>query len=60
AGFPILTYDKIEELDLEEGDQVMVNFQTGKIVNQTKEKDTMIHPFSQVQMDIYLRGGLFK
>lgn len=60
AGFPILTYDKIEKLDLEEGDQVMVNFQTGKISNQTKEKDTMIHPFSQVQMDIYLRGGLFK
>ncbi|MFO7616263.1 MAG: aconitase/3-isopropylmalate dehydratase large subunit family protein [Bacteroidales bacterium] len=59
AAFPILTYESIEELDLAEGDLLRINFATGLLVNSTKDKQIRINPFSQVQMEIYHRGGLF-
>ncbi len=59
AAMPILTYDSLEELALENGDTLCVNFETGEVTNVTKNKTAKIHPFSEVQMEIYKNGGLF-
>lgn len=59
AAFPIMTYDSLEGLDLEHFDQIKVNFETGEITNVTKEKTIQGNAFSDVQMDIYQRGGIF-
>ncbi len=60
AAMPILTYNigLIDELDIQDGDIVTVNLETGAIQNQRSGKSGKVHPFSQVQMDIYERGGL--
>ncbi|MCB2196337.1 MAG: 3-isopropylmalate dehydratase large subunit [Bacteroidetes bacterium] len=59
AAFPIMTYDTLKGLDLEHFDQIKVNFETGEITNVTKGKTVQGNPFSDVQMDIYQRGGIF-
>lgn len=59
AAFPILSSDKIDELDLKTGDQVSVEVGTGKIINLSKRKSIQASPFSEVQMEIYQNGGLF-
>ncbi|MGC9365117.1 MAG: aconitase/3-isopropylmalate dehydratase large subunit family protein [Fidelibacterota bacterium] len=60
AALPVLTYDKalIGELDLQNGDTVTVHLQHGTIQNRRNRKTARIQPFSEVQMDIYQRGGL--
>ncbi|MCK4595804.1 homoaconitate hydratase, partial [candidate division WOR-3 bacterium] len=45
---------------VKDGDILRVNFQTGKIKNVTKNEILKAQPFSEVQMDIYQRGGLLK
>lgn len=59
AAFPIMTYDTLEGLDLEHFDKIKVNFETGEITNVSKGKTVQANPFSDVQMDIYQRGGIF-
>ena len=59
APFPILTYNTFDEIDLEDGDILKVNFETGVVVNKTKNKSTKINPFSDVQLEIYRNNGLF-
>jgi 3-isopropylmalate dehydratase small subunit len=59
AAFPILSSDRIRELELENGDELYVNFSTGEVRNQTKKKDLKVAPFSEVQMEIYHNNGLF-
>jgi len=59
AAMPILTYDNLKDIDLVNGDVIRVDFETGKIVNITKGTSGKIHPFSEVQMEIYKNGGLF-
>jgi 3-isopropylmalate dehydratase small subunit len=59
AAFPILTYESIEDLELAEGDRIRVNFETGKITSMKTNKSIQAEPFSEVQLDIYKRGGLF-
>ena len=60
AAMPILIYDKvlIDELDIQDGDKINVNLETGVIRNRRSGKSGNTHPFSPVQMDIYKRGGL--
>lgn len=60
AALPILTYDKtlIAELDLQNGDTITVNLESGAIQNRRNGKAGRVEPFSNVQMDIYKRGGL--
>jgi 3-isopropylmalate dehydratase small subunit len=59
AGFPILTADPKRE-EIGDGDILEVDVASGKIHDQTN--GNIIHgtPFSQVQMAIYLRGGLLE
>ncbi|MBI9071501.1 MAG: 3-isopropylmalate dehydratase large subunit [Melioribacteraceae bacterium] len=59
AAFPILTYDSLDELNLEDGHKIKVNFETGEITNLDNAKTSTINKFSDVQLDIYQNGGLF-
>lgn len=59
APFPILTYDSFESIDLENGDILKVNFETGDVTNQSKNKSAKINPFSEVALEIYKNDGLF-
>ncbi|MBS2099487.1 aconitase/3-isopropylmalate dehydratase large subunit family protein [Carboxylicivirga linearis] len=58
AGFPILTYNDLSELDLENRDTIRIDLQKGRITNLRNNKNLMIHPFSEVQMKIYQKGDL--
>jgi len=60
AGFPILTYKDISELDLKQRDRIKVNFETGEISNLGNNKTITITPFFDVQTEIYKRNGLLK
>ncbi|PLX16412.1 MAG: 3-isopropylmalate dehydratase [Salinivirgaceae bacterium] len=59
AAMPILTYSDIANLKLETGDQIKLNFETGEMENITKGLKGNINPFSEVQTEIFKRGGLF-
>ena len=59
AAFPIMSYDSLEGLDLNHFDKIRVNFETGKITNLSNNKTVQGNPFSEVQLDIYQRGGIF-
>lgn len=60
AAFPILTYKPalLDEIDLVSGDKLKVDFVSGKVTNVSKGKSGNIEPFSEVQVDIFKRGGL--
>jgi len=59
AAFPIMQYDSLEKLELQDGDTIRVNFQTGKITNLKNGNTVTAEKFSEVQMEIYQNGGLF-
>ena len=59
AAFPILTSDEINALALENGDELCINFESGKMKNLTRGKQASANPFSEVQMEIYQNEGLF-
>ncbi len=61
SALPILTYEPkvLEELDLQDGDRIRLNFITGDIVNLRNGKQSKVNPFSQIQLEIYKNGGLF-
>lgn len=60
SGFPILSLPGLSGMEKEfrNGDELEVDFETGKIVL-NGEKDFQAKPFSKVQMDIYQAGDLF-
>ncbi|MCF8366714.1 MAG: hypothetical protein K9H16_13080, partial [Bacteroidales bacterium] len=60
AAFPILTYhpDLFDEISLLTGDKLKVDFLSGKVTNISKNKSGNIEPFSEVQAEIFKRGGL--
>jgi 3-isopropylmalate/(R)-2-methylmalate dehydratase large subunit len=58
AAFPVLIYHQIEPLDINDGDTVRINLVTGEISNKTRNMSSKINPFNDVQMEIYLKGGL--
>jgi 3-isopropylmalate dehydratase small subunit len=57
AALPILVADLIGE-GLKDGDRIRVNFGTGVIELLGKNKTVQGTPFSDIQMQIYRRGGL--
>jgi len=59
AAFPIVTYKSLEGLNLEDGDTISINFETGEIKNISKNTKLNAEPFSEVQKEIYQNGGLF-
>jgi len=60
AALPILTYThgQLEEIELNQHDQVSINFGTGELKNITKNKSVFINKFYDAQMRIYKNGGL--
>jgi homoaconitate hydratase family protein/3-isopropylmalate dehydratase small subunit len=58
AAFPVLVYDNLETLNLKNRDQLEIDLKTGKVKNLTNGLETEIEPFSEVQMEIYQKGGL--
>ena len=59
AAFPIVSSGQIASLELEDGDVIQLNFETGLIQNVTKKIRLESAPFSDVQMEIYQNNGLF-
>lgn len=59
AAFPILTYEKTSELDIQDGDKISINFEKGIVSNKRTGRQIEIQPFSEVQLEIYQNGGLF-
>jgi len=59
AAMPIMTYQSIQEVSLENGDTLRVNMETGELFNVTKSKQGKANPFYEVQMEIYQNGGIF-
>lgn len=59
AAFPIVTAEDLNSLNLEEGEQLNVDFEKGEITNLTKDITISGTPFSEVQMEIYQNNGLF-
>ena len=59
AAFPIVTYKTLEGIDLQHGDKIRVNFETGEITNLKNNKTVQGDKFSDVQLEIYQNGGLF-
>jgi 3-isopropylmalate dehydratase small subunit len=59
AALPIVTYKTMDELNLETGDRMKVNFSTGEITNLKNNRTIRGGKFSDVQMEIYQNGGLF-
>ena len=58
AGFPILSFNQIDELQLESRDTIRIDLQKGSISNLKNDKTILINPFSDVQMEIYQKGDL--
>lgn len=60
AALPILTYDPetLEQVDLENGDTVRVNFETGELINLRNNQSILINKFYAAQMQIFRNGGL--
>ena len=57
AGMPIMSAD-LSSLGIADGDEVEVDLETGKISHSKSGTVAEGRPFSQVQMEIYQRGGL--
>ena len=57
AGMPILTADLISS-DIQNGHEIEVDLKTGTIENLTTGQSIHGQPFSDVQFEIYRRGGL--
>nr|WP_321411870.1 aconitase/3-isopropylmalate dehydratase large subunit family protein [uncultured Carboxylicivirga sp.] len=58
AGFPVLSYNDLSELELENRDTIRIDLEKGQITNLKNNKMMMIRPFSEVQMMIYQKGDL--
>ncbi len=59
AAFPVLTYSELSNLNLEDKDNIELNFETGKLKNLSKNTEIQINKFYEVQSEIYRNGGLF-
>jgi 3-isopropylmalate dehydratase small subunit len=59
AAWPLMECPDLPKLELAAGDVLKVNFKTGELENRTRGKFAAARPFSRVQGDIYLAGGLF-
>lgn len=57
AGLPIMEAD-LTGLQLKNGDTMSVDFSTGEIVKEATGEKVSAKPFSDVQLEIYRRGGL--
>jgi 3-isopropylmalate/(R)-2-methylmalate dehydratase large subunit len=58
AAFPIITFKVLNSADIIDGDNISVNLKSGEIKNLRDNKIYNAEPFSDVQFEIYKKGGL--
>jgi homoaconitate hydratase family protein/3-isopropylmalate dehydratase small subunit len=60
AALPILTYNEgtMEAIELQNGDNIRVNFISGEITNLRNNKTAKLNQFYDAQLQIYQNGGL--
>ncbi|MGD0756713.1 MAG: aconitase/3-isopropylmalate dehydratase large subunit family protein [Bacteroidales bacterium] len=58
AAFPIMICKELTQIDLKDGDFIKVNLKTGLIENRRTKKIFNAEPFSDVQLEVYQKGGL--
>jgi 3-isopropylmalate dehydratase small subunit len=58
AAFPIITCKGLADIDLRDRDLIRINLKTGEILNLRNNKTYAAEPFSDVQFEVYNRGGL--
>jgi 3-isopropylmalate/(R)-2-methylmalate dehydratase large subunit len=58
AAFPVIQAPSLNEMDLKNGDRIRLNLKTGDILNFRNNAIYKAQPFSEVQLEIYERGGL--
>lgn len=58
AGLPVLLCSEISKLEILDGNEIKINFETGEIENLTRKKKVRAEPFPDVQKEIYLNHGL--
>jgi 3-isopropylmalate/(R)-2-methylmalate dehydratase large subunit len=59
AALAIVTSKNLSELNLEDGDLLILDLLAGTIKNNTKNRIVEAEKFSEVQMNIYLNNGIF-
>ncbi len=57
AAFPVITCKSLNNLDLNDGDMIKVDLKTGEITNLRNNQTAKAEPFSEVQYEIYQKGG---
>ena len=58
AAFPVIQAPLLIEMDMRDGDRISLNLKTGDILNFRNNAIYKAQPFSEVQLEIYERGGL--
>jgi len=58
AAFPVLLYKNLDELKLKNRDRIQIELKSGKVTNLENGLQTTVEPFSEVQFQIYKKGGL--
>jgi 3-isopropylmalate dehydratase small subunit len=53
-----MTYRSLTEAEITTGDTIRADFTNGTITNLRNNKSIKADPFNDVQMEIYLKGGL--
>lgn len=59
AAFPVMICKSLKNLHIQTGDILSIDFKTGTITNRSKKLSVSGEKFSDVQMNIYLNGGIF-
>ncbi len=58
AAFPIITCNSLNEMDISDGDTLKINLLSGDIENRRTGEKYAGNPFSDVQFEVYQKGGL--
>lgn len=58
SSFPIMVAQDIKKLILKDGDEIEVDLMSSQITKLSTGETIKVTPFSEVQLDIYQRGGL--
>ena len=58
TAFPIITFKELTKSDIKDGDILKVNLLTGQIENLRTKLIFRAEPFSDVQFEVYRKGGL--
>jgi 3-isopropylmalate/(R)-2-methylmalate dehydratase large subunit len=58
AAFPVISGKSLKDIEMDDGDVIRIDLKSGEIRNLNSDKIFHAEPFSDVQMELYMRGGL--